>query len=99
MLEDVKKNLGFKPDVDLFNEGNDRPNVKLTVSRLQHGLSTFKDLDFLLDLKKTILYFDSRNDAEQARAYLTNSPFLVVHKCACEVVSAHVPVPKTSRII
>ncbi|KAI8599649.1 P-loop containing nucleoside triphosphate hydrolase protein [Dissophora ornata] len=70
-LAAVKKVFGFKPDVAVFNEGDDRPNVKLIARWLRYEASTFKDLDFVLDkTKKTIVYFDSRAKAESAHAYL-----------------------------
>ncbi|KAG0061026.1 hypothetical protein BGZ92_006566, partial [Podila epicladia] len=70
ILQSIKTSLLCRPDTLVINVGNDRPNIKLIVAQLQHPLNSFQDLKFLLDFKKTIVYFEKRPDAELARQYL-----------------------------
>jgi len=70
ILENIKKSLYFRPDTHIINVGNDRPNIKFIVTESQHPMSSFRDLEFLMDFRKTIVYFNSRRAAEAARIYL-----------------------------
>ncbi|KFH62152.1 hypothetical protein MVEG_11791 [Podila verticillata NRRL 6337] len=70
VLENIKKSLHFRPDTHIINVGNDRPNIKFIITEFQHPMNSFQDLKFLKDFKKTIVYFNTRPDAEGARRYL-----------------------------
>ncbi|GJJ69364.1 hypothetical protein EMPS_01710 [Entomortierella parvispora] len=50
----------------IINIGNDRPNIMYKVTSFKEAVSSFKDLLFLKDKAKTIVYFDNRDLAEQA---------------------------------
>ncbi|KIP02702.1 hypothetical protein PHLGIDRAFT_78720, partial [Phlebiopsis gigantea 11061_1 CR5-6] len=57
---------------------NDRPNVYLSVRRIEHALTSYKDLDFLIPrdwkpgvkIPKFVIFFDSIADAIDAADYL-----------------------------
>jgi len=70
ILESVRTSLHCPPDVLVINVGNDRPNIKFIVARLQHPLNSFQDLKFLLDFQKTVVYFEECPNAEHAHNYL-----------------------------
>ncbi|KAF9548813.1 hypothetical protein EC957_005486 [Mortierella hygrophila] len=70
VLENIKESLHFRPDTYTINVGNDRPNVKFIVTESQHPMDSFRDLKFLKDFRKTIVYFNTCLDAEGARKYL-----------------------------
>lgn len=71
ILDDIKHQVRFDGDVKVINVGNDRPNVKLEVRLMQPRASNkFKELDFVLDFQKTIIYFESRNETVEAADYL-----------------------------
>ncbi|KAG9065420.1 hypothetical protein KI688_002745 [Linnemannia hyalina] len=70
VLENIKENLHFRPDTYTINVGNDRPNIKFIVTESQHPMDSFRDLKFLKDFRKTIVYFNTCLDAESARRYL-----------------------------
>ncbi|KAF9111821.1 hypothetical protein BGX27_004400 [Mortierella sp. AM989] len=68
VLEDVRRTVYFSKGT-VINVGNDRPNIRLEVRRLgNYALS--KNLDFLLDFKTTIVYFESATEAVRALKYL-----------------------------
>ena len=69
-LATVRRSLHFEPGARIINVGNDRPNIKYVVSNLQHPLNSYQDLKFLLDFRKTIVYFQGRPEAEAARKFL-----------------------------
>lgn len=58
----------------VFRYSNDRPNVFLTVRRMQHSAASFRDLDFLIPegwkagdrIPKFLVFFDSIDDSIQA---------------------------------
>ncbi|KAG0211848.1 ATP-dependent DNA helicase sgs1 [Mortierella sp. GBA30] len=52
-----------------INVGNDRANIRLEVRHYKSG-SQLQHLDFLADLKKTIVYFESRKETIAALKYL-----------------------------
>lgn len=75
VLTDVMKNLSMQRDKTEFLErSNDRPNVYLTVRRIQHALTSFEDLDFLIPdgwtpdqpLPKFLVFFDDITDSVAA---------------------------------
>lgn len=65
----IRDVLGISSDATYINEGNDHPNVKLEVQQLLHR-SKLSSLDFALDGKKTIVYFESRKLAITAKWHL-----------------------------
>ncbi|KAF9383507.1 hypothetical protein CPB97_006426, partial [Podila verticillata] len=65
----IREVLGISSDATYINEGNNRPNVKLEVRQLPHR-SKLSSLDFALDGKKTIIYFESRILAITAKWHL-----------------------------
>ncbi|ORZ04209.1 P-loop containing nucleoside triphosphate hydrolase protein [Lobosporangium transversale] len=71
LLLEVISVMRFK-DVKEMNIGNDRKNVEYVVRRLKHAVTLFKDLHFLIDRKKTIVYFQTRDEADSAAIYLRN---------------------------
>lgn len=65
--EEVMRILGMrKQDTSFIKRSNDRPNVYLTVRKIEHSLTSFKDLDFLIPkgwkpsdpLPKFLVFFD-----------------------------------------
>ncbi|KAK5820997.1 P-loop containing nucleoside triphosphate hydrolase protein [Linnemannia elongata] len=82
VLENIKKRLHFRPDTHIVNVGNDRPNIKFIVIEFQYPMNSFQDLKFLMDFKKTIVYFNTRPDAERARRYLLQELCLDSNKIA-----------------
>jgi superfamily II DNA helicase RecQ len=71
VLQFVKSSTGLASNVTVINTGNDRPNVKLLVMRLQ--TPHLASLDFLLESQqKTIIYFDDIKDLHKAHIYLTS---------------------------
>ncbi|KAI1781685.1 P-loop containing nucleoside triphosphate hydrolase protein, partial [Ganoderma leucocontextum] len=57
-----------------FRRSNDRPNVFLTVHKMQYAISSFKDLDFLIpdnwspevQIRPFVVFFDSIEDSVKA---------------------------------
>ncbi|KAF9945828.1 hypothetical protein BGZ70_003541 [Mortierella alpina] len=71
MLAEVKESLRYHQEVPIIHIGNDRPNIKYVVAKFQHAVSSFQDLDFLVNnFTKTIVYFDNRQHPEEARRHL-----------------------------
>ncbi|KAG0301762.1 hypothetical protein BGZ98_008069 [Dissophora globulifera] len=69
-LQEVMGKIGFRQDVSIFNLGNDRPNIRLEVRYLERK-KKFKCLDFLtVDVQKTIVYFETRQEALEGLSYL-----------------------------
>ncbi|KAK3804733.1 MAG: P-loop containing nucleoside triphosphate hydrolase protein [Linnemannia elongata] len=72
VLQEIKLSIRFHKNVTVYNLGNNRPNVRLEVRFLPYK-NIFQAFDFLLDdIKKTIIYFDSRSDSQEVRNYLRN---------------------------
>ena len=69
LLKKVVSSLSLK-NPTIVNVGNDRPNIKYSVIKMRHPASSFKDLDFLTDRLKTIIYFQHKETLEQAGHYL-----------------------------
>ncbi|KAF9954142.1 ATP-dependent DNA helicase sgs1 [Modicella reniformis] len=67
---DIKKlraTAEFRPDVNIINVGNDRSNVM----KMKNYARSFKDLDFVVkDMKKTIVYFETRFETQRALCHL-----------------------------
>ncbi|CDO76692.1 hypothetical protein BN946_scf184975.g1 [Trametes cinnabarina] len=66
-----------KQDVHIVRRSNDRPNVYLTVRKLRHSLSSYKDLEFLAKevrqarksgrrIRKFVVFFDSIEESMSA---------------------------------
>lgn len=73
VLHVVKKSCGMDSNTRVINTGNDRPNVKLMVVRMQ--IQRYTSLDFLLEGKvKTIVYFDTLKELQEAHDYLRSKP-------------------------
>jgi RecQ family ATP-dependent DNA helicase len=59
ILDDVIKSLHFSKDVPVVRANTDRPNVRYEVWKFKNNNTCIESLDFLLDFKKSIVYFDS----------------------------------------
>ncbi|KAL1749599.1 P-loop containing nucleoside triphosphate hydrolase protein [Schizophyllum commune] len=76
VLADVFQNLNIRAsDVDVIHRSNDRPNIHLVVRRMQHGASSYRDLDFVLPAPgctppKFVIFFDSIRESVEAIKYL-----------------------------
>ncbi|KAF9538177.1 hypothetical protein EC957_007111, partial [Mortierella hygrophila] len=84
VLGDVEKSLHFR-NVKIINVGNDRPNIRYEVLHWEHSNSEkdgYKDLEFVLDMKKTIVYFDNLNETDSAYRYLQQKAGSYRHKVA-----------------
>ncbi|KAF9992397.1 hypothetical protein BGZ65_012286 [Modicella reniformis] len=66
---DVINFLHFK-DVSIVNVGNDRLNIKYSVVEMKEAASSFRDLAFLQDMVKTIVYIDNRKDVDSVAKYV-----------------------------
>jgi superfamily II DNA helicase RecQ len=81
MLDDIHRTLGMDPEETLFiNLGNDRPNITQLVVRMEKD-TQFEDLCFLLNsikadgsgnLPRSLVFFDSRDEAQKASDWLRN---------------------------
>ncbi|KAI7818767.1 P-loop containing nucleoside triphosphate hydrolase protein [Gamsiella multidivaricata] len=69
LLTTLTSSMLFK-NATVVNVGNDRINIKYTVSIMKHGRSTFHDLFFLKDKVKTIVYFQTLMEVESAAVYV-----------------------------
>lgn len=76
---DIMEKLGMLEKSTVFLDlGNERPNVALLTQRLQHPLSSFRDLDFVIpkdissldQIPKTIIYIDSVLSVTKAVVHL-----------------------------
>ncbi len=79
ILDDVMDILQIsRRKLDYIHRSNDRPNVYLTVQRIRHPLSSFKDLEFLIPqdwkpgtpIKKFLVFFDSIEESVKAAEVL-----------------------------
>ncbi|KAG0355202.1 ATP-dependent DNA helicase sgs1, partial [Mortierella sp. AD032] len=68
-LYDLKERVHFNQATTIINVGNDRPNVRLEVRSI-YLRDKYSHLDFLMDFKKTIVYFESRKETIAAASYL-----------------------------
>ncbi|KAG6895068.1 hypothetical protein C0992_003267 [Termitomyces sp. T32_za158] len=80
MITDIKAKLLIS-NCTIFRQTNDRPNIFLTVKRMQHPLNTFHDLAFLIPNAwngsdrlpwKFMIFFNSKKEAKDAAIYLRN---------------------------
>lgn len=79
VLTDVMSRLRMQRETTTFVErSNDRPNVYLSVRRIQHALDSFKDLDFLIPkdwspgtpLPQFLIFFDDITESVAAAKHL-----------------------------
>lgn len=64
--------------LEIIHRSNDRPNIYITVRKIKHSLTSFKDLDFLLlrdwkpgdPIRKFLIFFDNIEDSIQAMEVL-----------------------------
>ncbi|KAF9342337.1 ATP-dependent DNA helicase sgs1, partial [Mortierella sp. AD094] len=70
VLSKVRTSLHFKPNVSIFNTGNDRTNIRYEVSYIRNPRNPYKDLECVLDFKKkTIIYVNSILEPNYILAY------------------------------
>ncbi|KAI7822050.1 P-loop containing nucleoside triphosphate hydrolase protein, partial [Gamsiella multidivaricata] len=62
ILQDVRRSFHYGSDVTVIKANTDRQNVRYEVRVSNDSRSCHEDLEFLLDFKKTIVYFDKMND-------------------------------------
>ncbi|KAI1787586.1 P-loop containing nucleoside triphosphate hydrolase protein [Ganoderma leucocontextum] len=79
LLRDVMAILQMRRDrMELIRRSNDRPNVFLTVQKIRHPLTSFKDLEFLIPenwtpstrLLKFLVFFDNIEESVKAAEVL-----------------------------
>lgn len=78
--DDIIDKLHFRQDHLFVNIGNDRANVAQVVRSIEHPMSSYRDLDFLIpqnitlheDIPKTFLYCDTIKDGAQIVDYLNS---------------------------
>lgn len=70
ILEDVKESLRYAGDVIVIKADTDRPNIKYEVQMCYNNDTLYPGLEFLLDFKKTIVYFDKLDEMNKAYSYL-----------------------------
>ena len=90
MLQDIKVTLHIPSTSLLFQRSNDRHNIAFCVKKLQHPMSSFEDLAFLVPScsaehdhapRKFMVFFDSRREAESASIFLRDRmPEALKHK-------------------
>ena len=90
MLRDIKETLHIPTSSLLFQRSNDRHNIAFCVKRMQHAMSSFEDLAFLVPSnwtehdcvpRKFMVFFDSKREAELASIFLrTRMPENLKHK-------------------
>jgi superfamily II DNA helicase RecQ len=79
MLQDVIEMAGFSANVKIMKTTVDRPDISLSIRRIEYSLASFHDLSFLTDeavirgglvdvarTPKTIIYMDSISQIEAA---------------------------------
>ena len=90
MLQDIKETLHISSSNLLFQRSNDRHNIAFCVKKMQHSVSSFEDLAFLVPSswaehdcvpRKFIVFFDSKRKAELASQFLrSRMPETLKHK-------------------
>ncbi|KAI0072282.1 P-loop containing nucleoside triphosphate hydrolase protein [Panus rudis PR-1116 ss-1] len=80
MLKEIDTLFGFSSTNRLLSKrSNDRTNITYTVRRMKHSQASYEDLAFLVPkdwkegdpvLPKFMIFFDSKNEAEEAAQYL-----------------------------
>lgn len=77
--EDVTSALRLRSGrTHLISMSNDRPNIYLTVRKIRHALSSFKDLEFLIpdgwkpgtSIPSFLIFFDSKAESIKAGEFL-----------------------------
>ncbi|KAI0331424.1 P-loop containing nucleoside triphosphate hydrolase protein, partial [Cubamyces sp. BRFM 1775] len=75
VLDDVIKKLQLRRDrIRTLQRSNDRPNVYITVQKIAHSLTSFKDLDFLVPdnwepgtrIPRFLVFFDNIEESVKA---------------------------------
>lgn len=87
----VMEVLRFKDDTTVINLGNDRPNIAYKVVVVDN-VKKFRSLEFLVDSErptKTIVYFESRDECDDARIYLRNCENLPKLLCDNTITAYH----------
>ncbi|KAJ3924685.1 MAG: P-loop containing nucleoside triphosphate hydrolase protein [Lentinula lateritia] len=72
IIQDIKSKLGLGDKCERISVSNEKPNVALSIRIIQHPLDSFADLAALFpidltgpeDFAQTIIYVNSRHDAE-----------------------------------
>ena len=90
MLQDIKETLHISSSSLLFQRSNDWHNITFCVKKMEHPMSSFKDLAFLVPSScaehnhaphKFMVFFDSKRKAESASTFLRNRmPETLKHK-------------------
>ncbi|KAF7793204.1 hypothetical protein EIP86_004313 [Pleurotus ostreatoroseus] len=79
VLDDVMDILQIKREnTHIIRRSNDRPNIYLSVRKIQHPLHSFKDLNFLIPdgwkpgdrIRKFVVFFDNKTESIAAADYL-----------------------------
>ncbi|EPQ50051.1 P-loop containing nucleoside triphosphate hydrolase protein [Gloeophyllum trabeum ATCC 11539] len=79
VLKDVMSILQIRQDkLCIIQRPNDRPNIRIAVSKMKHPANSFRDLDFLIPNsqppeephKKFLVFFDSIAESLKATKYL-----------------------------
>ncbi|KAG0334692.1 hypothetical protein BG004_000310 [Podila humilis] len=67
VLQDIKRSLSFSNDVMVIRADTDRPNIKYVVQvEVENIERCYKALEMCLDDKKTIVYFDNKDEMRKA---------------------------------
>ncbi|KAG9319596.1 hypothetical protein KVV02_003140 [Mortierella alpina] len=82
-LRDVKRSVHYGNDVTIIRANTDRPNVRYDMQVSNDGGSIYEGLKFVLDLKKTIVYFDDKGDLMQAFIHLVTKVPSWLMKIGC----------------
>ncbi|KAF9369395.1 hypothetical protein CPB97_003635, partial [Podila verticillata] len=69
-LWDVRRSLHYASNVTIIKANTDCPNVRYDVLVSNDIHSIYEDLNFILDFKKTIVYFNNKDDLLQAYIHL-----------------------------
>jgi superfamily II DNA helicase RecQ len=79
MILDIKEMLHIPSSCHLFQRSNDWHNIAFCVRKMQHTMSSFEDLAFLVPSswaegdglpQKFMVFFDNKHEAESASIFL-----------------------------
>lgn len=92
-LDELKERVHFDQATTIINIGNDRPNVRLEVQSI-YLRDKYSHLDFLMDFKKTIVYFQTRKETMEAASHLKGLARTAVaegriHSCFVSKIAAY----------
>lgn len=79
-IEDVRNSLHYSNNVTIIKANTDRHNVKYDVRVCTDVESCHQHLEYLLDFKKTIVYFDSKKDMLQVYKHLMKAHSVLMGK-------------------